>query len=95
MRAWKPSEAGSQMGDQAKAAELASQQGHPGVVGSAYSSLGLVYPCTWIFLYPQGSTVSDISCFQVFVRSAWFVFKICSLCLGAKFYLKCHPEAGG
>lgn len=31
MCAWKPSEAGSQMGDKAKAAELASEQGCPGV----------------------------------------------------------------
>lgn len=58
------------MGDKAKAAELASQQGPQGVLGSAHSSLGLICPCTWIFLYPQGSSVSDISCFQVFVRSA-------------------------
>lgn len=34
MCAWKPSEAGSQMGDKAKAAELASEQGCPGVARS-------------------------------------------------------------
>lgn len=37
------------------------------------------------FSTPGGSCVSDISCFQVFVRSAWFAFKIGSPWLGAKF----------
>lgn len=37
------------------------------------------------FSLPSGSCVSDISCFQVFVRSAWFLFKICSPWFGAKF----------
>lgn len=37
------------------------------------------------FPLPSGSCVLDISCFQVFVRRARFLFKICSPWFGAKF----------
>ena len=90
MRAWKPSEAGSWMGERPR---LQSRllAGPPGSRSSPRAvdppTLAWAWPIQGpgFFLYPCGSCVSDISCFQVFVRSAWLVFKICSPWLGAKF----------
>lgn len=53
--------------------------------GSTHAGLALASPGAWILLYPRGSCVSDLARFQVFVRSAWFVFNVCSPRLGAKF----------